>query len=129
MRQVVWLFLIIISLLFSCNNNQQEKDTEKPPIPKDQFIRLLTDLHKTDAYFSATKKNLTNDSILNPKNFFGEVFNKYGVTNEMFQTTVLYYCYRMPEFETIYDQVLQNLNQEKDSLQMINAKKKEEKNH
>lgn len=121
MRQVVWLFFIITFILFSCNS-QQGKTTEKPPIPKEQFIRLLTDLHKTDAYFSATKRNLINDSILNPKNFFGEVFHKYGVTNEMFQATVLYYCYRMPEFETIYDQVLQNLNQEKDSLQMIRSK-------
>jgi len=123
MRQVVWLFLITISFLFSCNNNYQGKDVENPPIPKDKFIHLLRDLHKTDAYFSTTKRNLLNDSILNPKNFFGEVFHKYGVTNEMFQSTVLYYCYRMPEFETIYDQVLQNLNQEKDSLQIIKAKK------
>ncbi len=129
MRKAVWLFVIIMSFLFSCNNNPHEKNAGKSPIPKEQFIRLLTDLHKTDAYFSTTNRNLLNDSTLNPKNFFGEVFQKYGVTNEMFQATVLYYCYRMSEFEAIYDQVLQNLNQEKDSLQVISAKKEEVDSH
>lgn len=124
MRQIIWLFLLIIPLLFSCNNSDREKENQKPVIPKEKFIRLLTDIHKTDAYFSSVKQNLINDTILNPKNFFGEVFHKYGVTNKDFQATILYYCYRMDEFETIYEQVVQNLNQENDSLQMLQTKMK-----
>lgn len=121
MRQIVWSVIFIVSFLFSCNNNKQTNQ-KLPPIQKEKFIRLLTDIHKTDGYFSAVKQNLINDSILNPKNFYGEVFHKYGVTNKDFQATILYYCYRMDEFEIIYEQVVQNLNQENDSLQIITAK-------
>ena len=120
MRQIGWLVIFIVSFLFSCNNNHDRQ--EKPPIPKEKFIRLLTDIHKTDGYFSSIKQNLINDTTLNPKNFFGEVFHKYGVTNKDFQATILYYCYRMDEFGAIYEQVIQNLNQEKDSLQVITTK-------
>ncbi|RKX19068.1 MAG: hypothetical protein DRP35_08310 [Candidatus Zixiibacteriota bacterium] len=123
MRQIVWLLLLIVPLLFSCNSDKK-KEEQQPIIPKEKFIRLLTDIHKTDGYFSSIKQNLINDTTLNPKNFFGEVFHKYGVTNKDFQATILYYCYRMDEFEIIYEQVVQNLNQENDSLQMITGKKK-----
>ena len=124
MRQIVWLVISIILFLFSCNNHDRQ---EKPPIPKEKFIRLLTDIHKTDGYFSTTKQNLINDSILNPKNFYGEIFHKYNITNEEFQATILFYCYRMNEFEQIYEQVIRNLNQEKDSLQIITAKTNQKK--
>ncbi|MCD6367146.1 MAG: DUF4296 domain-containing protein [Bacteroidales bacterium] len=123
MRQIVWLLLLIVPLLFSCNSDKK-KEEQQPIIPKEKFIQLLTDIHKTDGYFSSIKQNLINDTILNPKNFFGEVFHKYDVTNKDFQATILYYCYRMDEFEIIYEQVVQNLNQENDSLQMITGKKK-----
>ncbi len=128
MRRIVWLFFLIVPLFFSCNNSGKGKDDQKPVIPKEKFIQLLADIHKTDGYFSSIKQNLINDSTLNPKNFYGEIFHKYGVTNKDFQATILFYCYRMPEFEKIYEQVVQNLNQENDSLQMIRAKKKSDKN-
>lgn len=124
MRRTVWLILLIFPLLFSCHNDNNKRTEPKSIIPKEKFIRLLTDLHKTDGYFSSIKQNMINDSTLNPKNFFGEVFHKYGVTNKEFQATILYYCYQMPEFEKIYEQVVQNLNQESDSLQIIMTKKK-----
>jgi len=119
MRQISWFILLIF--FTSCyNENNKNIDHETAVIPKKAFIKLLTDIHKADSYFSVTKQNLINDSILNPKNFYGEVFQKYGVTNKEFQATILYYCYNMQEFESICEQVVQNLNQEIDSLQIVN---------
>lgn len=118
MKSYLFVLFLFFIILIACNKNRPKRHLSPPPIKKEIFINLLIDIHKTDAYFNTVNKNELKDSLLNPKNFYGMVFNKYDVTNIEFQQTILYYCYNISQFSEIYEQVVFKLNHEKDTLEL-----------
>lgn len=109
--------LVIFSLLFllSCNEDPT-KVKGSSPIDKETFTQILAEIHIVDAitnqprYFNSFKKN---DSI----DLFSPVFEKYGVTQAEFDSTVSYFTKKPGEYLEIYDNVIQNLNYRKDTLE------------
>jgi hypothetical protein len=107
-----FLFVVVTLLLFACKNNQSSAaaDIQKPDslIQRSQMVRILTDVHLTEAAlgFYKTKgeatKNLTSD-------YYNAVFSKYRISRKNFESNFKYYESNPDELIKIYEQVISNL--------------------
>ena len=121
------LMILLGGLLFSKCSVPETSSIDAPDslyvLPKDSFLLLLKDIHLADAYLSTLTVDELKDSIINPENIYGSIFKKYHLTNKQFQETILYYSYHIDQFDSIYADLLKEMNIINDSLQ--NAKQQE----
>jgi len=118
------LLIIILGLVFfSCSN--QTKVPEYV-IPKDDMIDIILDIHLTDGLFTISKirKEITSADSLN---YYDEVFRNYGYTRADFDTSVYYYSKNINEYDKIYEEVLNRLNEMDTELRKENKGEKEKK--
>jgi hypothetical protein len=99
-----FFFFLLILPAVSCGHGQR-----KYLIPKDQMVDVLVDMHLADAIA------LQNDPAysgfeLDSADLYQAVFNKHGVTQAMFDSTLSYYSARPEEFQFIYTRVTGKLN-------------------
>ncbi len=101
------LALILSAGVSSCNGDKKIKGSEF--IQRDVFVKVLTDMHLMDGITNDMKyyrKFTPADSI----DLYSSIFEKYGVTRDLYMHTVEEYS-KYPElFNDIYDEVLMNLN-------------------
>ena len=73
---------------------------------------VLYDLHLTDALISKEMQghNTLSDSLKN--NMYASVFNRHGVTKEQFDSSVVWYSYRMDKYVRIYKNLSNRFNDE-----------------
>ena len=102
-----YLFLIILLFSLSC---KQKDSIPENLIPKDKMIDILIDMHLADAIFtSPTVRSLfaERDSV----NFYEVIFENYGYTRIDFDTSVYYYSHNINEYNKMYIEVLNRLNE------------------
>lgn len=98
------VFFLLIVLAASCNYEQR-----KYLIPVDQLVDVLVDIHLADAIALQNTPRYSGfelDSAI----LYQSVFNKYGVTRAMFDSTLNYYSARPEQFQAIYTRVTAKLN-------------------
>ena len=105
MRNLVIIALVLFS--FAC-----KKGTKVPHyvIPKEDMINIIIDIHVTDGLFTVTKVRrelVRNDSL----NYYDEIFTNYGYTRKDFDTSVYFYSKNINEYDKIYQEVLNRLNE------------------
>lgn len=116
------VLLVATILLISCN---AKEDVPKHVIPKDEMIDIILDIHLTDGLFTITKvrRDFTkNDSL----NYYNEIFQNYGYTRADFDTSVYYYSKKINEYDKIYEEVLNRLNEMDTELRQKKEKQTEE---
>ncbi len=106
MRQikVVLIFVFIILSGWSCNDKNKIKI-----IPEGKLKEILIDIQLADAYYMmhSNQLRIARDS----NDFFGQIFEKNGVTKAQFDSSISYYSKNKPKkFEQLYDDVLTELN-------------------
>jgi len=100
-------YLIIAVVMISCNH---KKTTPEHVIPKNEMVEIILDIHLTDGLFTVSnvRRDLTKkDSI----NYYNEIFHNYGYTRADFDTSVYYYSKNINEYDKIYEEVLNRLNE------------------
>lgn len=99
MKRILWVVLIIAAIV-ACS--------EEVPLNKDQFTSLLIDMHSTDGMLSVARGNIRNekDNYL----YYNDLFKKYGITREDFDSCVTYYSAQSALFNKIYDVVIDTLS-------------------
>jgi hypothetical protein len=110
MKYFIWF--LIIPALFACKNQQSPtgSDLQKPDslISRRQMIRILTDVHLTEAAISFIKtkgdapKNLSED-------YYTAVFSKYKISRKNFESSFDYYKGDQEDLIKIYEEVIKNL--------------------
>ena len=103
--------LIILLLLFSCN----ESKIPDYVIPKDDMTNILIDIHITDGLLTIGKVRnqlAKEDSI----NYYDSILGNYGYTRHDFDTSVYYYSLNINQYDEIYHEVLNKLNELETSL-------------
>lgn len=98
-----YLIFFIIALLFiNCNRY-------KKTIPKDDFIKILADIHLADATLEGTelRKFRKYDTVV----YHDYIFKKYGYTKAEFDSTISYYSHHLSETQDLYDKVIEILKQ------------------
>lgn len=114
MKQITALLITI--LLFSCNTNK----TPDYVIPQDDMVNIIIDMHLADGLFTISdirKKVARADSI----NYYDAIFDRYGYTRHDFDTSVFYYSKNINEYDKIYEDVLNKLNQMETELKEKNT--------
>ncbi len=82
---------------------------EEVPLDREQFTRLLVEVHLVDATIEGTR-GLKNQGERKNYAYYGDIFLRYGITNVEFDSCVSYYSRNTTLFEKIYVDVLDSLN-------------------
>jgi hypothetical protein len=84
-------------------------------IPEKKFISILVDIHLADGIGMINVNN--NDTfVYDSASLYGAVFQKYGVTRAMFDSTMLYYTARPGDFAEVYNEVMARLKKMEESV-------------
>jgi hypothetical protein len=96
------IMALLLFLIVGCSARQ------KYLIPEKKFVNVLIDMHIADGI---AVNNIRPDVtyILDSATLYGSVFEKYGVTRAMFDSTMDFYAAKPAEFQKIYDQVTARL--------------------
>ena len=114
---------IIISLalfLLSCSNRKKTPDYV---ISHDDMINIIIDIHLTDGLLTQNKvrrKLAKKDSL----NYYDAIFNSYGYTRADFDTSIYFYSKNINEYDKIYEEVLNRLNEMETKLKKENSEEK-----
>ena len=112
------VFFIIILFFAECNRY-------KKTIPKDDFIKILADIHLADATLeiSGLKKFRKYDTVV----YHDYILKKYGYTKAEFDSTITYYVHHLRETQDLYDKVIAILKQESMMLEDTTSEEKVER--
>jgi hypothetical protein len=102
-KQLIFLLLATL-LLFSCS-----KKEEKTYLSKDDFTRILFDIHLTDGVL--TSKNIVSrGKEYRPSFYYNSIYKKYNITPDQFDSCVSFYTQNSALYEKIYEKVIDSLN-------------------
>tara|TARA_B100001057_G_scaffold495474_1_gene594580 strand:- start:1546 stop:1881 length:336 start_codon:yes stop_codon:yes gene_type:complete len=107
-------FLFILFLVFSCT--QPEKATNNNIINREQFTKLIVDIHLIEAKFETIKfKNELNAKAI-LQNDYDSIFSLYGIAFENFEKSLKYYSLKDDNLELIYTNALEEIKKKKSQL-------------
>jgi hypothetical protein len=107
-----FLWFLIIPALFACHKQQSPpgSDLNKPDslISRRQMVRILTDVHLTEAAVSFIKTRGDASKDLS-EDYYTAVFSKYKISRKNFESNFDYYKRDQEELIKIYEEVIDNL--------------------
>lgn len=112
-RFIILILLVPLSIMFSCQRDRLQRDL----LEKDELIPILIDLHKAYAIQSSVKYrkiSLDVDSV----DVYTYIFNKHSVSKVVFDSSIAWYSRHPKLFTEIYDEVVMDLTQMRDSLEV-----------
>ncbi|GET30374.1 DUF4296 domain-containing protein [Prolixibacter sp. SD074] len=120
MRIKIFLFISALWLLASCSNSNK---VPEGILSHKQMVDLLVDIHLSEAIngqrfrLDKTTKNFSND-------LYFSICKKHGVDPDVFAQSVLYYGKHPKQYDVIYDQVLNRLNEMEEQVKKEGPKLK-----
>jgi hypothetical protein len=113
-----FLLLLMAILAMSCGHRRYGE-----VIPSKKFVNVLVDIHLADGIAVENMSPVNRKARLDSASLYGSVFNKYGVTREIFDSTISFYSEHPDDFQKVYNKVTAKLKRLEDDL---NAKQNEE---
>jgi hypothetical protein len=100
-------------LLISCNPGgpvSSDQDAPRPDtlIERDTMIRIMTDMHLTEAAVTFLRNKGQRETGQTDK-YFVALFSKYRISKELFESNFDYYKADQEEFIRMYEEVIKNL--------------------
>jgi hypothetical protein len=112
-RFIILILLAPLSIMVSCQRDRLHRDL----LEKDELIPILVDLHKAYAIQSSVKFrkiSLDVDSV----DVYMYIFNKHNISKVVFDSSIAWYSRHPKIFTEIYDEVVMDLTQMRDSLEV-----------
>ena len=110
------LFLIIIS----CKTNKKPDYV----IPHDKMVDIIVDIHLADGML--TLNNIRRDLVLKDTiNIYNEILKYHGYSRKDFDTSLYYYTKNIADYDKIYEEVLNRLNEKETKLKEAINKEQE----
>ena len=106
------ILILPLSIMVSCQQDRLHRDL----LEKDELIPILIDLHKAYAIQSSVKYrkiSLDVDSV----DVYTYIFDKHSVSKVVFDSSIAWYSRHPTLFTEIYDEVVMDLTQMRDSLE------------
>jgi hypothetical protein len=116
-RRGYCLLLLMAILAVSCNHRRYGE-----VIPPKKFVNVLVDIHLADG-IAVENMSKAKGTLLDSASLYGSVFDKYGVTRTIFDSTMSYYSEHPDDFQKVYNKVTAKLKRMEDEL---NARQDEE---
>ena len=95
---------LIVCLAFSCKKKEMPLDSE-------EFKWLLLDMHKVDGTLAVGRGMYGHEEKKNYA-YYNELFKKYGITREEFDSCLYFYSAQTKEFSQMYDFIIDSLNKQ-----------------
>lgn len=108
MKGFCGIFLLVLVLATGCSK------TPKHIIEEDAMTRILVDMYKAEAVMEQEEKTFYNDST--KKRLRQSVFMKHNVTQELYDTSLIWYAHNLDVYKTICDEVVKELEAENKEL-------------
>ena len=112
MHKYITLFFSVSLFLLACKGGKPKVEI----IKRNKMVSLLTEVHLLDG-------SMYNTLSVNPDTLYKYgtaryllLFKKYHVDSVQFRRSLKYYTTQPVEFETMYDQILANLQTKTDSI-------------
>lgn len=109
------LFSLALLLLNSCNSQPDKV------LDEGEMIDLLTDIHKSEAIIDLNLQKYNSDSIKAVVR--QSVFAKHGVTQEEFDSSMVWYGHNVSKYIKVYDGVIERLEDEEMALAQAESPK------
>ena len=112
-RFIILILVVPLSILVSCQRDKPQRGM----LEKDELIPILIDLHKAYAIQSSAKYRkiaLDVDSV----DVYAYIFDKHSVSKVVFDSSIAWYSRHPKLFTEIYDEVVMDLTQSRDSLEV-----------
>lgn len=106
-------YLIYIGIFFltACHSTVQRHPEPDNLIPKDKMIAFMSDLMKVEGHIQMRDISVTKYYKTAQKS--GQrIFKKHNISESQFEESLKYYGTRQIEMEAIYDEILNQLNDE-----------------
>ncbi len=107
-------FLIVYCMLFACTNKNLKKRTDI--IKQNDFADILKAVHIIEAEYEFHKTTNKEYAFKNLQLSYDSVYNKYGITAEIFQINLNHFSENPSELEQIYSKILNDLTKERGAL-------------
>ncbi|MCM1504836.1 MAG: DUF4296 domain-containing protein [Muribaculum sp.] len=96
--------LMLATLTVSCDK------TPDYVIKSDDMVELLVDIHKGESILELNRSKYANDSTR--KVMKQSIFQRHGVTQEQFDTSLVWYGHNIEKYIEVYDKVIEELEGE-----------------
>jgi len=107
-----YLIIFAVFCLVSCSKYKTNMSNDV--IPPEKMVELLVDVHKADAYITLkTVSDFQNYQKIQKKNaFYNSIYVKYNTNQAKFDKSLSYYVQNPELFKTVYQKVIEKLNEE-----------------
>lgn len=112
MKKLVYL-IIALFVLAACSHDPDYVIDEK------DMVDLLVDVHKAEAVIESNYNQYS--SKADKKKLREAVFLKHGITQEQFDTNLVWYGHHIEEYMKIYEQVVERLKAENEEAKKLLA--------
>ena len=112
------LLLLMAILAMSCGHRRYGEI-----IPSKKLVNVLVDIHLADGIAVENMSPVNKRALLDSASLYESVFNKYGVTRAIFDSTMSFYSKHPDDFQKVYNKVTAKLKRMEDEL---NARQEEE---
>jgi hypothetical protein len=99
---------LLVLLLAACTSHPLGPPG-KGVLKSRQFADLLVDMHYMESVFELNSNFNYYNPDMDSLDFYTPIFEKHGVTREVFIKSMEYYAYNPPQFEALYTKVLDEL--------------------
>ncbi len=117
-----FVILIVTISFFSCTN---EKKIPEYVIPQEDMVDIIVDIHLTDGLLTLNhvRRKLAKKDT---SNYYDKIFDQYGYTRADFDTSIYYYSMNIDDYDNIYAEVLNRLNEMETELKQEEVEKSTE---
>ena len=111
---VKYYLLIIICLLFSCNNSNEE--LSENILSENNFKSILKEIHLAEATFELQKTKEIMEAKNELANSYQNIYSEYAISEEDFKRALEHYSVNPEKLEKIYEKIIEELAKEKTNL-------------
>jgi hypothetical protein len=112
-RFIILTLLVPLYIMVSCQRDRPHSDL----LGKDELIPVLIDLHMAYAIQSSVKfRNISLD--VDSVEVYSYIFDKHNVSKVVFDSSIAWYSRHPKLFTEVYDEVVMDLTQLRDSLEV-----------
>ncbi len=108
------LVLLTAVLAMACGHRRYGET-----IPARKFVDVIVDVHLADGIAVNNMSAVNKAPRLDSASLYQSVFDKYGVTRVMFDSTMSYYTHNPDDFQKIYNKVTAKLKRMEDELTLM----------
>lgn len=112
MKKLVYVIIALL-VLAACSHDPDYVIGEK------QMVDVLVDVHKAEAVVESNYNIYNNNA--DKKKLREAVFLKHGITQEQFDTNLVWYGHHIEDYMKIYEQVIERLKAENDEAKKLLA--------